>query len=476
MLDKLVQYSGNPNSPYEAGIYGSRRNCFGALEILCARSMRGAALYRFWVQSSPRWDKTTKWELLKLNKTDCVISMSKRPYHQTKYNCLCTQGMLATMPQIKGLPLAKVRELQCASEGADSCVYEVRWIEQPPRFWASVRFTMGLAAGVVVGLLFDWNTWTYAITLVLAVAGYFMGRALDYRLNLTEVRHQNDEQAQALLESLRVTEKLNAELQRKIEERTQALSTANKYLTQAMADLKATEEKVLIAEKQAAIGVLAGGMAHEINNPVNAIRLSAQTMLEYCREEVKIRPQLEVIVRATTRCKRIIDEMLSLAREPKRELAVRIENIVEMAVDVFTVEHPSDIRVTKHIMPGLPALKLDMVQIQQVIMNLLRNAADALKYRGEIKVSLAHEGNSIVLKVIDHGCGISEVDRGRVFDPFFTTKRPGRGIGLGLSISYQLVKRNGGTIEVASEEGKGTTFTMKFPVLEGGPGAEGKPA
>jgi two-component system NtrC family sensor kinase len=147
-----------------------------------------------------------------------------------------------------------------------------------------------------------------------------------------------------------------------------------------------------------------------------------------------------------------------------------------MAVDVFTVEHPSDIRVTKHIMPGLPALKLDMVQIQQVIMNLLRNAADALKYRGEIKVSLAHEGNSIVLKVIDHGCGISEVDRGRVFDPFFTTKRPGRGIGLGLSISYQLVKRNGGTIEVASEEGKGTTFTMKFPVLEGGPGAEGKPA
>jgi two-component system, NtrC family, sensor kinase len=145
-----------------------------------------------------------------------------------------------------------------------------------------------------------------------------------------------------------------------------------------------------------------------------------------------------------------------------------------MAVDVFMVEHPSDIRVTKHIMPGLPTLQLDMVQIQQVIMNLLRNAADAMKYRGEIKVSLAHEGNSIVLKVIDHGCGISEVDRARVFDPFFTTKRPGRGIGLGLSISYQLIKRNGGTIEVASEEGKGTTFTVKFPVPDAGLAVERK--
>jgi signal transduction histidine kinase len=138
---------------------------------------------------------------------------------------------------------------------------------------------------------------------------------------------------------------------------------------------------------------------------------------------------------------------------------------VNKSISLFLREHPEGISVSKDISPGLSRVCLDRAQTQQVVLNLLSNASNAMGGDGQIDVCLKQERGGLALTVRDYGRGMSDSVRQKVFDPFFTTRHTGeeKGMGLGLSIAYQLVRRNGGTIEVESKEGQGAKFTVRFP-------------
>jgi signal transduction histidine kinase len=295
-----------------------------------------------------------------------------------------------------------------------------------------------------------------------ALAGYFCGRVVDYQIQLRNIHPQIEQQATSLLESLRETEKLNEELQDRVVTRTEELSNANERLQKAFGDLEASQEKALAAERQAVIGVLAAGMAHEINSPLNGIRLSLQAIREDLGPESPVASLLQTADRATSRCKRIVDDLLSFAREPRQTRRIALEEILVASLALFQKESGRDIDLSVDLGDNLPRLYLDRAQIQQAIFNILSNAADAMGGKGKIHVKLASEDDELVLRIADNGPGMSEELQQKIFDPFFTTKTGGKGTGLGLSITYQLVRRNGGTVEVASREGEGATFTLRF--------------
>jgi signal transduction histidine kinase len=460
LLDKLVEFTGNPNAPFEAGLYASERNCLGALNLLVAQLGTTASMYRISAQMHPRWSKVNEWKLLKMDRNTARISVRNFSLPQNKNNCLCIKGVLASMPKTFGLPPAQVIETECACDGANACIYEIAWITPPKRSMALV----GLLAGLVVGCVTYAFNLSLLISALLGAIGYLMGRFFDINAELHRVYRHDAEKADSLQTAMQDMESLNQKLQQKVETRTEELQNANTELARTLSELKNSEEKKIVAEKQAVVGVLAAGMAHELNTPINAIRLTTQSLREDLAHESKFISQLDMVLRVTDRCKRIIDDVLSLSREPRQERNVRIEEIVETSVRLYETEHPDSIRIAQHIEPNLPNLFLDKLQMRQVMLTLLKNAADAMNDRGNVEVSLARDGDRIVLNVKDSGSGIKESDRLRIFDPFFTTKPVGKGMGLGLSIAYQLVQKNGGTIDVMSEEGKGTVFTVRFPI------------
>lgn len=463
-LRKLVEHSGNPNAPFEAGVYQSEKLCQGAFQAVAKRFVTVASTYRFFVQLAPRFGTVAEFRMLELSRNACTISVQNHKYPQDKNNCLCTQGVLASAPRNFGLPLAQVDELECACDGHDACVYRITWVNKPERMWGALGFAVGLLLGALACVSATWSTAGLVTMLLLAMLGYFMGREKDYKTRLKEVYSHNEEQAESLHKSLKDIEKLNEGLQATVEMRMEEIKKSNDDLGETLRELEESQEKVLVAEKQAAIGVLASGMAHEMNSPINAIRLSTQGLREDLGSDSELLPQVEVVERATDRCKRIINDLLSFSREPRRETSVRIEEILESTLIAFENEYDGGVDIIRNVQSGLPRLTLDRMQTYQAIHNLLTNASDALEGRGQIRVSLTSDSKEVVLSVSDDGPGMNEATRRRIFDPFYTTKASGKGTGLGLSIAYQLVKRNNGTIEVHSGEGRGATFTIRFPV------------
>ena len=173
-------------------------------------------------------------------------------------------------------------------------------------------------------------------------------------------------------------------------------------------------------------------------------------------------------MKETTRVSTIVRGLLDFARESKPQK--RLCNVNELILHTFSlVQHQSafhDIRIQKNLDAGVPMVLLDSNQIQQVFMNILLNAADAMPSGGTLTVTtqLSPGDSFLQIRFADTGCGIPEQDLNRIFDPFFTTKSEKKGTGLGLAVSYGIVDRHNGKIEVHSEEGKGTTFTIRLPV------------
>ena len=464
LLDRLVECTGNPNAPYEVGLYGAKSRSSGLLEILARRLGTPRTAYRIWIQLTPRWSKANEWKLLRIDDTSCRISVRNYGHFQNRNNCLCIQGTIASAPTLFGLPPAKVNETECACQGAGACVYEVSWVDFPRRLGGGLGFAVRLAAGVAGAWILGGGTSGNVLALLFSLVGYFWGREIDYERKLRSVYRRHDETAASLEESMRATEELNEELQERVEQRTDELFKSTQELEQALTELKESRERELVAEKQAAIGVLAGGTAHEINNPLNAVSLCIQSLKEDVADE-KLVSQLELAARATRRCKRIVNDLLSLSREPQQQGASSIEKILREALTLFGREDAGEVEIKMTVSPDLPSLMVDRMQIQQAILNLLKNASDAMEGKGVAEVILDADDENVTLSVSDQGPGIKEEDRKKIFDPFFTTKRTGKGMGLGLSITYQLVRRNGGTIEVESDGKKGATFAMVFPLV-----------
>lgn len=223
------------------------------------------------------------------------------------------------------------------------------------------------------------------------------------------------------------------------------------------------DEELLQSSKLAALGTLASGVAHELNNPLNNIYLASQTLSKQIKKEHYpeiIMDSIADIHSQTLRVKRIINDLLEFTRGKKpeftevklRDMLSRIYNQLSASMNFEKIRFSIEGDVTIPVDPG---------QMEQVFINLFGNAAEVMSGEGVLSVKIIHEENIVKIKVSDSGPGIPKETMGRIFEPFFSTKE--KGTGLGLSIVYSIIKKHNGDIRVESEEGKGTTFTIDLP-------------
>jgi len=287
-----------------------------------------------------------------------------------------------------------------------------------------------------------------------------------------------------------------------LEQKNKELNKKRDELEKAYSELKATQAQILQQEKMASIGQLAAGIAHEINNPIGFVSSNLGTLSKYAgrflayinaqqevidssvpqtlREELAlkrkelrinyisedIRELISESSEGIERVKKIIWDLKSFSRVDQAELKhADLNECLESTINIVWNELKYKATVTKEY-GDLPSTKCYPQQLNQVFVNLLINAVQAIEKQGEIKVRSWQDNGTILISVSDTGCGIPPEIQGRIFEPFFTTKDVGKGTGLGLSITYDIVKKHDGDITVVSEPGKGTTFTVRIPVVE----------
>lgn len=227
------------------------------------------------------------------------------------------------------------------------------------------------------------------------------------------------------------------------------------------------EEQLIQQDRLASVGLLAAGVAHEVNTPLTGISSYAQLLLEECDSDDPRRPMLEKIVHQASRASRIARGLLRFSR-PSGDVAsgpVELRELVEETIGLLGPQIRAARAVVDCATDGpSPFVRGDRARLQQVVTNLLLNGLDAVAPGGHVRVRCVPDGSGRVrLEVEDNGVGIPESLRGRIFDPFFTTKKPGEGTGLGLSITYSIVREHGGTLLCDSEPGRGTTMRVILP-------------
>jgi signal transduction histidine kinase len=236
-----------------------------------------------------------------------------------------------------------------------------------------------------------------------------------------------------------------------------------------MIELEKRQEQLIQSRKIASIGTLTSGIAHEINNPINNLSLTLEALIEDGETmEGKERQQLyQQAMDQADRTSEIVKNLLEFSRasHPKIE-DIDLEELVDKTARLLNNEMElNNIRFVKEVSGSLPRLRLDKGGLQQVLLNLFINSVHAIGKDGELKVVLGSNEipGEIKLDVIDSGPGIPEDYIDQVFDPFFTTKNEGEGTGLGLSVSYTIIKKNGGRMEVHSKPGEGACFSIMLP-------------
>lgn len=242
--------------------------------------------------------------------------------------------------------------------------------------------------------------------------------------------------------------------------------------------LSETQRQLYQSDKLASVGRLAAGVAHEINNPLTGVLTYSSYMLKRVNGDAEMKEDLEVIVRETKRCREIVKGLLDFARQsPPEKRPTDLNEIIHRATRIlqnqFSLQH---IELVTHLHPALPLLNIDGNQIQQVVVNLLMNAHDAMGEKGgtisiitemaepQVKPEALLSGAAYAqIKISDSGCGIPRENLSKIFEPFFTTKGQ-KGNGLGLAMVWGIIEKHNGRITVDSEMGKGTTFNILLPL------------
>jgi signal transduction histidine kinase len=285
-----------------------------------------------------------------------------------------------------------------------------------------------------------------------------------------------EEMRRALREKLRSTEEVNLDLEREVQRRTADLAKKNKELADALEKLTRAQSQLVRSEKMASIGQLVAGIAHEINNPVNAIANTVGPLREVI-EDVKrggpeaaqaapeIDDMMRVIQNGARRTQSIVQALHNYSRtDEERIVELDVNRGLDDSLELLRHHLKGHISVDRRY-GEVGRIKGHAGQLNQVFMNLLTNAAQAVAGRDGAEIALAtrrHDG-TVIIEVADNGPGIPPEILPKIFDPFFTTKEVGQGSGLGLSIVHGIVERHGGTIEVDSRVGQGTTFTVTLP-------------
>jgi len=225
-----------------------------------------------------------------------------------------------------------------------------------------------------------------------------------------------------------------------------------------------TEEQLRRADRLSALGELSAGMAHEIRNPLGSIKGAAEILKDGYGPDAPQHEFIEILLKETDRLNKIVQEFLDFARPKPPEL--REEDINELLESVLALTaqptRKSGISVEKQLDHNIGTWNLDAGLLKQAFLNLILNAIQAMPEGGTLTVVSARRDDRIEVKIVDTGTGISMDNRKKLFSPFFTTKQDGT--GLGLAITYRIIQNHRGTIDVASEPGKGATFTITLPV------------
>jgi PAS domain S-box-containing protein len=235
-------------------------------------------------------------------------------------------------------------------------------------------------------------------------------------------------------------------------------------------DAALLQAKLAHAERMATIGRLVSGVAHEVNNPLAAILGFTDLLLENPEMPPSAQEDLKIILQETQRTKDIVQDLLSFARQrPVQRELVQMNGVLRQTIKLRSYDFSSHgVEVVENLDEELPPALGDSQQLQQVFLNILNNAYDAIqesRRRGKIAIQTRHVEDWVEVKVTDNGTGISDPER--IFDPFYTTKQPGKGTGLGLSICYGIVRAHGGDIQCWNNEGAtGSTFVVRVPVAE----------
>ncbi len=266
-------------------------------------------------------------------------------------------------------------------------------------------------------------------------------------------------------EAMRQSLKLQME---KLTELNADLSERNLELESALDQLRRAQEELVKSEKLAAAGKLTAQLSHEINNPIHNIRSCLETALKKMPEQLGGRQFVQLAHDEILRIGKLVRQMLDFYRFGKTELqAIDLNQAIVEVLDSSQrrfEEHK--IAVERRLAAGLPAVRASRDQMKQVFLNLILNAVEAMPSGGKLKVQTWTENGFAQIAIDDTGCGIPPENLPKIFDTFFTTKRAVHGVGLGLSVCYNIVHQHGGTIEVESEGGKGSTFTVRLPLAE----------
>ena len=273
------------------------------------------------------------------------------------------------------------------------------------------------------------------------------------------------------LHNQRLADELDAlaeRLEDKVAERTTELQQRNDELQRTITVLRDTRRQLVMAEKLAALGELTAGVAHEINNPTQVMLGNLDVLMSELGDRLDpVRPEVDLVIEQIYRIQAIVEKLLKYARPG--EYAGYLEQVDVNQVANETVSLVSHMRrqSTFDIALDLKAsqpVTINAQELQQVLVNLISNAVHALpETGGEIRLSTRDwEGRGVRIDVADNGSGMSANQCSRIFNPFYSTKPEGMGTGLGLSVSYGLIRRYGGNIEVASKPGGGTVFTISL--------------
>lgn len=292
---------------------------------------------------------------------------------------------------------------------------------------------------------------------------------------------------------------LYSSLEEKVRERTNEIVIKNEELAKAYQELQETQMLLIQNEKMALLGQMSAGLAHELNNPINFINGNLAHLRIYTDDLIKIINSYEEIVNKLSsedlaninkikketdfdfinddlpallksctdgieRCKQIILDLKNFSRLDEAVLKkIDIHENIESTLNILHSKLKNKVTIHKEF-DNIPQLSCYAGQLNQVFMNILDNSAQAIQKTGDIYIKTHFENDNIVIIFEDNGAGIAKESLAKIFNPFFTTKPAGEGTGLGLSISHKIIDKHNGTIEVESEKGKGTKFTIKIPI------------
>ncbi|MBV8819509.1 MAG: histidine kinase, partial [Acidobacteriaceae bacterium] len=227
------------------------------------------------------------------------------------------------------------------------------------------------------------------------------------------------------------------------------------------------ERRLVQADKLSSIGLLAAGVAHEVNTPLAVISTYAQLLAKQVSGDDQKSKLLEKIAKQTFRASEIVNSLLNFSRTSSTDFVdVDLNKVIRETVTL--IEHQlqkARVEVRLNLDPSLPAVKANAGKLQQVFLNLFLNARDAMESGGVLAIQSWSDDELAHIQVADSGSGISPEHLARIYDPFFTTKAARKGTGLGLSVSYGIIREHGGEIEVESQVGAGTRFHVELPLV-----------